>query len=96
MQELEFLQTNGVVIATSNLPKNLDRALWRRFDLVLQFPLPNKTELGAYAKKISAKFGLKSSSVMRRHIATAKTFADTEKMVEAEARRVALKKVLNR
>ena len=96
MQELEFLQTNGVVIATSNLPKNLDRALWRRFDLVLQFPLPNKTELGAYAKKMSAKFGLKPSSVRQRHIATAKTFADTEKMVEAEARRVALEKVLNK
>jgi len=95
MQELEFLQTSGVVIAASNLPKNLDRALWRRFDLVLQFPLPSKTELGTYAKKVSAKFGLKPSAVKQRHIATAKTFADTEKLVEAEARRVALEKVLN-
>jgi SpoVK/Ycf46/Vps4 family AAA+-type ATPase len=94
MQELEFLQTNGVVIATSNLPKNLDQALWRRFDLVLQFPVPNSSELGAYAKKMSAKFGLKPSAVTQRHIATAKTFADTEKLVEAEARRVALEKVL--
>jgi SpoVK/Ycf46/Vps4 family AAA+-type ATPase len=94
MQELEFLQTNGVVIATSNLPKNLDQALWRRFDLVLQFPVPNSSELGAYAKKMSAKFGLKPSAVTQRSIATAKTFADTEKLVEAEARRVALEKVL--
>jgi SpoVK/Ycf46/Vps4 family AAA+-type ATPase len=94
MQELEFLQTSGVVIATSNLPKNLDRALWRRFDLVLQFPTPSKTELETYATRISAKFGLKPSQVTQRHIATAKTFADTEKLVEAEARRVALEKVL--
>jgi SpoVK/Ycf46/Vps4 family AAA+-type ATPase len=94
MQELEFLQTSGVVIATSNLPKNLDRALWRRFDLVLQFPTPSKTELETYGARISAKFGLKPSQVTQRHIATAKTFADTEKLVEAEARRVALEKVL--
>ena len=37
MQELEFLQTQGVVIATSNLPQNLDRALWRRFDISCAF-----------------------------------------------------------
>jgi SpoVK/Ycf46/Vps4 family AAA+-type ATPase len=95
MQELEFLQTSGVVIATSNLPKNLDHALWRRFDLVLQFPTPSKTELETYAMRISAKFGLEPSQVTQRHIATAKTYADTEKMVEAEARRIALEKVLN-
>jgi len=28
MQELEFSETQGIVIATSNLPENLDRALW--------------------------------------------------------------------
>ena len=95
MQELEFLQTSGVVIATSNLPKNLDQALWRRFDLVLQFPTPSKTELEAYATRMYAKFELKPSQVTQRHIATAKTYADTEKLVEAEARRVALEKVLN-
>lgn len=95
MQELEFLQTSGVVIATSNLPKNLDRALWRRFDLVLQFPAPNKSELAAYATRMSTKFGLKPSQGTQRRIATAKTFADAEKLVEAEARRVALEKVLH-
>ncbi len=95
MQELEFLQTSGIVIATSNLPKNLDRALWRRFDLVLQFPAPNKAELAAYAGRMSTKFGLKPLQVTQRRIATAKTFADAEKLVEAEARRVALEKVLN-
>lgn len=94
MQELEFLQTSGIVIATSNLPKNLDQALWRRFDLVLQFPTPSKAELAAYAARIFAKFGLKATQVTQRQIATAKTFADTEKLVEAEARRVALEKVL--
>jgi len=35
MQELEFSETQGIVIATSNLPENLDRALWRRFGSAL-------------------------------------------------------------
>jgi SpoVK/Ycf46/Vps4 family AAA+-type ATPase len=96
MQELEFLQTNGVVIATSNLPNNLDRALWRRFDLVLHFPVPNKTELTAYVRKVSAKFGLRPSQVAQRQIATTRTFADAEKLIEAEARRVVLEKVLKK
>lgn len=94
MQELEFLETNGVVIATSNLPNNLDRALWRRFDLCLQFPAPTKVEVAGYAKKMCAKFGLRPSRTTQLHIATAKTFADAEKLIEAEARRTALEKVL--
>ena len=94
MQELEFLETNGIVVATSNLPNNLDRALWRRFDLVLQFPAPTKVEVAAYAKRMCYKFGLRPSQVTQRRIAAAKTFADAEKLIEAEARRVALKKAL--
>ena len=38
MQELELFSSPGLLIATSNLPKSIDRALWRCFDLVLDFP----------------------------------------------------------
>jgi len=96
MQELEFLETQGLVIATSNLPENLDRALWRRFDLILHFPRPSGSELTAYTRKMSAKFRLKSSKAMLKRFATAKTYADAEKLVEAEARRVALEEVKGR
>ena len=68
MQELEFLQTNGVVIATSNLPKNLDRALWRRFDLVLAVPFTRARlpELGnSMQRRMSTKFGLKPTQILR-------------------------------
>lgn len=90
MQELEFLQTDGIVIATSNIPQHLDRALWRRFDLVLQFPAPNQAGLAAYAKRISCRFGLKSLPIGLRKPLGVKTYADAEKLVEAEARRIAL------
>jgi SpoVK/Ycf46/Vps4 family AAA+-type ATPase len=95
MQELEFSETQGIVIATSNLPENLDRALWRRFDLILDFPKPTKRELAAYTKRISTKFGLKRLPSVKG-LATPTTYADAEKLVEAEARRVALAEVEGR
>lgn len=94
MQELEFSETRGIVIATSNLPENLDRALWRRFDLVLDFPRPAKSELADYMKRTRARFGLKGRVAKRR--SAPKTYADAEKVVEAEARRIALREVNRR
>lgn len=40
LQFLEFDQSDSVVVATSNLPDVLDRALFRRFDLTIEYPLP--------------------------------------------------------
>jgi SpoVK/Ycf46/Vps4 family AAA+-type ATPase len=96
MQELEFLETQGIVIATSNLPENLDRALWRRFDLTLHFPTPTKTELIEYANRMRGKFNLKKGVGAMRLVRTAKSYADAEKLVEAEARRIALEEVAGR
>jgi SpoVK/Ycf46/Vps4 family AAA+-type ATPase len=93
MQELEFLEAPGLVIGTSNLPRNLDQALWRRFDVSLQFPRPNSKELIAYSKKLVARFGLKPSPALARSLQSAKTYADAEKVVETEARRVALEQL---
>jgi SpoVK/Ycf46/Vps4 family AAA+-type ATPase len=96
MQELDFLETKGIVIATSNLPQHLDRALWRRFDLVLQFPAPNKSGLAAYAKKMLTKFGIEPSPIVLKQVAAAKTYADAEKLAEAEARRIALEELISK
>jgi SpoVK/Ycf46/Vps4 family AAA+-type ATPase len=93
MQELEFSETQGIVIATSNLPENLDRALWRRFDLILHFPKPTKRELADYMKRTRARFGLKGGVADRE---TPKTYADAEKLVEAEARAIALRELNGR
>jgi SpoVK/Ycf46/Vps4 family AAA+-type ATPase len=96
MQELEFLETQGIVIATSNLPENLDRALWRRFDLILRFPKPTKSELMAYTKRMRSKFNFKPGVDGMRSLGSARTYADAEKLVEALARRIALAEVASR
>jgi len=91
MQELEFSETQGLVIATSNLPKNLDRALWRRFDLILNFPRPSNNELDAYTKRMRTRFNVKRQLAKRR--LKIRTYADAEKFVESEARSVALREL---
>ena len=94
MQELEFSDTRGIIIATSNLPENLDRALWRRFDLVVHFPKPTRPELDEYTARIRQRFGVKAlPDGEKRRV---RTYADAERFVEAQARRIALERLRDR
>lgn len=38
---IEKDQSNSIIIAATNLPESLDKALFRRFDDVIQYPLPD-------------------------------------------------------
>ena len=48
LQFIEQDQSDGVIAATSNLPECLDRALFRRFDLTVNYPMPT----GAVANQV--------------------------------------------
>ena len=87
MQELEHADPAGAVVATSNLPQHLDDALWRRFDLVVEFPCPAKRELCTFGRAIAAKFGLRLGTPLTRRVVAAKSFAEAETLIESEARR---------
>jgi SpoVK/Ycf46/Vps4 family AAA+-type ATPase len=93
MQELEHSVPRGLIVATSNLAKNLDDALWRRFDLTLLFKAPSSTKLTSFAREIAERNGLKLPTSILRHAGKAKSFADAESIVMAEARRQALHNV---
>jgi SpoVK/Ycf46/Vps4 family AAA+-type ATPase len=41
LQFLEFDRSNGIISATTNHPQLLDRAVFRRFDTVIEYPLPS-------------------------------------------------------
>ena len=86
MQELEHSAPAGLVIATSNLPSQLDLALWRRFDLILPFPAPTRSELSAFAKALVAKHNLPLGAQATRHALRAKSYAEAERLIQAEAR----------
>ena len=91
MQELEHSHPAGIVVATCNLPDDLDRALWRRFEVEVAFPLPAKNELARFARDKATEFGIRLSHATRKQLEKRISYADAEKILEAEARNAALK-----
>lgn len=45
LMNIEKDESNSLLIAATNLPESLDKALFRRFDDVIQYPLPNEKEI---------------------------------------------------
>ncbi len=90
MQELEHSRPQGLIVGTSNLPRHLDDALWRRFDLALAFNAPAKPALSGFAKRVAAKLQIALTRDVLKKAVSAKSFADAEAIVLAEARRMAL------
>jgi SpoVK/Ycf46/Vps4 family AAA+-type ATPase len=90
MQELDLLETKGFVVAASNLPEHLDRALARRFDLVLRFPAPNEKELLQFSRDVAKRFKINIDKRLVNQISKLTSYADAEKLVENEARRLVL------
>jgi SpoVK/Ycf46/Vps4 family AAA+-type ATPase len=50
LQEIDDFPETGLLIAATNHPDLLDPAVWRRFEMVLQFPLPNENQTKAAIK----------------------------------------------
>ena len=90
MQELEHSRPQGLIIGTSNLPQHLDDALWRRFDLALAFRVPTKAALSAFAKRVAATVQVSLTRRVLKKAVSARSFADAESVVVAEARRKVL------
>ena len=87
MQELEHARGEGFVIATSNIPKALDDALWRRFDLRLEFPNPNSRDLARFAKRRSQELGFGATPSTLSACQKSASYAEAEQVLIAEARR---------
>jgi SpoVK/Ycf46/Vps4 family AAA+-type ATPase len=87
MQELEHARSDGFIVVTSNLPRSLDDALWRRFDLRLQFPKPHKVDLVRFVRRNSKSFGFQPNRKLLEECRKAVSYADAEQLVISEARR---------
>ncbi len=48
---IEKDESNSIIIAATNLPETLDKALFRRFDDIIQYPLPNAAEIKQVLKR---------------------------------------------
>lgn len=56
---IEKDQSNSLIIAATNMPEVLDKALFRRFDDIITYPLPDKKEIIATIKKNLSGFKFK-------------------------------------
>jgi SpoVK/Ycf46/Vps4 family AAA+-type ATPase len=90
LQELEHSRPAGLLIATSNIAHRLDDALWRRFDLVLEFPAPGRKALLSFAAKLLRQTRIPSNARIRADLARSHSFADVERLIAAQHRRRAL------
>lgn len=91
LQELEHSNPAGLLIATSNVARQLDDALWRRFDLVLDFPSPTKAELRSFSAAHAKVRHVTLTQRVRALSRHARSYADVERLIDAEERRRVLK-----
>jgi len=53
---IEKDQSNSIVIAATNIQESLDKALFRRFDDIIEYPLPDPTEIKETLNKSLSEF----------------------------------------
>ncbi len=87
MQELEHAQSDGFIVATCNLPRLLDDALWRRFDLQVSFPKPTRKQLSAFVARRCKALQFKPTATFLRACGSVPSYAQAEQSVLNEARR---------
>ncbi len=87
MQELEHAHGEGFVIATSNIPKALDDALWRRFDLRVAFPKPKAADIVRFTERRCRDFAFRASRNILSVCQKSGSYAEAEQLVISEARR---------
>jgi SpoVK/Ycf46/Vps4 family AAA+-type ATPase len=95
MQELEHSTPRGLIIATSNLPEHLDDAIWRRFDATMEFAKPTKVELRKFGTQVARSFGILLNKRARTLIARARSYAEAEGAIRADARRRIIQRRVN-
>lgn len=90
--QLDAMPDYVVIVAASNHPEMLDRAVWRRFQLRLELPLPTEAQLAHFIRVISDRcevdFG-DPAEVIAAQLAGL-NFAETEEFCLGIVRRIVL------
>lgn len=81
---IEKDQSNSIIIAATNLPDSLDKALFRRFDDVISYPLPDKKQIVDTIKKSTRgyTFSQKVNYTNLAQLADGLNFSDITKSCE--------------
>jgi SpoVK/Ycf46/Vps4 family AAA+-type ATPase len=76
LQELDHTAPKGIVIAATNAADAIDRAIWRRFDAHIEFPLPTSQKVRRFVQSL-----LGDTEHAKSIPTIVKSFADAEKWV---------------
>lgn len=90
--ELDNLPDYVVVVAASNHPELLDRAVWRRFQVRLELPPPTRAQLTSFiasiCKSSKVNFGLTAETVAKKLLGL--SFSEVEEFCLGVIRRAVL------
>lgn len=89
IQLIDYLPTDSLLICATNYFESIDTALLRRFQIKLQFEMPDNTQLNAYYDKLLAHFPVHLQEIKRKYAisyAEAKDYVHTtmKKQIIAE------------
>lgn len=92
IQEIDDWPSSGLLVAATNHPELLDPAIWRRFEVVLQFPLPEHAAIAEFVKAIlhDRVDNLEGWSKALGLCLLGKSFSDVERELTAIRRAAAL------
>ncbi len=90
---IEKDQSNSIIIAATNMPEMLDKALFRRFDEVMVYPLPEKAEIMGIIKNSLQGFSFDKEPdyFQLAEIAKGLNFSDVVKACEETIKEMILK-----
>lgn len=90
--QIDDLPDYVVVVAASNHPELLDRAVWRRFQIRVELPLPSRRQLTSFIEDISRRcevnFGF-AAETLAKHL-LGQNFSEVEEFCLSVVRRAVL------
>lgn len=81
---IEKDDSNSLIIAATNLPSDLDEALFRRFDDIISYPLPTSSQIFDYYKRElpKASFLDENTILELSHLSTGLNFSDLSRICQ--------------
>ena len=92
IQQIDDWPPSGVLLAATNHPDLLDHAIWRRFELHIDFPLPDEEAIGRFIESMLAPYfamAPKWGGLLAMAFA-GRSFSDIERDLAAARRSAAL------
>ena len=93
LQQLDDWPSSGLLVAATNHSELLDPAVWRRFEQLIEFPLPDRTSVRAYLRNLFEQIApnmTEWTNVLSLSLA-GRSFGDIERDVTIARRAAALK-----